>query len=184
MALRLVRCMCFFVVIVFVVVPWFLWLSDSLLGSRGFSGFLVLTRTVPWLSGFNFVVLWSFWFSWFVIPFSYSLLVSCFSSSLFLLVLWMSCFSGCCVLVPPPGSGSLVLVRGSLILVFRWLSWFMWLFGCRNSLVVMGSGCRGPLVLVVPWLSWLSGSLKCVVNALFYQYKNHHSPSSLPCKPP
>ena len=99
MALRLVRCMCFFVVIVFVVVPWFLWLSDSLLGSRGFSGFLVLTRTVPWLSGFNFVVLWSFWFSWFVIPFSYSLLVSCFSSSLFLLVLWMSCFSGCCVLV-------------------------------------------------------------------------------------
>ena len=67
--------------------------------------------------------------------------------SLDVVFLWLLCSRA------PPGSGSLVLVRGSLILVFRWLSWFTWLFGCRNSLVVMGSGCRGPLVLVVPWLS-------------------------------
>ena len=144
--------MCLFVVIVFVVVPWFLWLSDSLLGSRAFSGFLVLT--VPWLSGFNFVVLWSFWFSWFVIPFGYSRLVSCFSSSLFLLVLWMSCFSGCCVLVPPPGSGSLVLVRGSLIQLY--------FAGCRGS-------C-GSLNVVILWLSWVL----VVVDLWFSWFPGYH----------
>ena len=153
MALRLVRCMCFFVVIVFVVVPWFLWLSDSLLGSRGFSGFLVLTRTVPWLSGFNFVVLWSFWFSWFVIPFSYSLLVSCFSSSLFLLVLWMSCFYGCCVLVPPL---DLVLLFSYVVL------WFLYFAGCRGS--------RGSLDVVILWLSWVL----VVVDLWFSWFPGYH----------